>query len=654
MGNGGGWGLYYTNFWEYDPATNAWTQKSSFIGGQRGYMSGFAIGNKGYAGMGYNGNIGPSGTYFNDWFEYDPVTNLWTQMANLPGTPRGLAGGFEVGGKGYIGTGQSSGPALQDLWEYNPTTNSWIQKGNFAGIGRQDIDRAVFSIGTLAYWGTGTDGWNSLNDFWEYNPGSDIWTQKANFPSGTRFGATGFSICGMGYLGFGEDMPAYNDYNTFFTYNPTLNTWSTVASCPAIGRCDAPAFVINNRAYLGTGNNFSSGVLNDWWEFTPAGISTLTITSTSTTICSGNSVTLSVSGGNGYSWSNGNTSSSIIISPTSSSGYSVTDPGNSCSVNDSIFITVVNQPTVTITGNTSVCSGTPATLMASGGGSYSWNTGVTSSSIVILPTSSATYSVIAVSGMCSDTASSQVIVAVSPIAQIACSDTVCTGTMATLSASGGTFYSWNTGASTAVISFPVYVSSGYSVIVSDGICADTASCTVNVWPAVVANAGVDTTIAYGTTATLVASGGGSYLWSTGSVNDSIFISLTSPAIFCVTVTDIYNCSDADCITVNVEPIDCSLSRTGELFIPNAFSPNGDNENDFIKIYFGNYDCIESANCSIFNRWGEKVFASGEAPAIWDGKHKGKELDNGVFVYFIEVKFKDKTEKMLKGNISLIR
>src|SRR6266446_9212732 len=71
IGTGDNYPVFYTDFWEYDPATDIWTQKADFGGAGRGVAVGFSIGNKGYIGTGYNNIIGIT----KDFWEYDPVTN---------------------------------------------------------------------------------------------------------------------------------------------------------------------------------------------------------------------------------------------------------------------------------------------------------------------------------------------------------------------------------------------------------------------------------------------------------------------------------------------------------------------------------------------------------------------------------------------------
>ncbi len=95
-------------------------------------------------------------------------------------------------------------------------------------------------------------------------------------------------------------------------------------------------------------------------------------------------------------------------------------------------------------------------------------------------------------------------------------------------------------------------------------------------------------------------------------------------------------------------------ENNELFVPNAFSPNGDGVNDKLRV-LGNANKIEF---KVFDRWGEMVYSytGGEMPIGigWDGTYKGKVLDNAVFVYYANVVLPDGKELQMKGNVSLIR
>ena len=141
--NAGGVTIAYADFWEYDHATNTWTQKADFAGGNRYAAIGISIGNKGYAGCGLSSSFGQ----FNDWWEYNPVTNLWLQKAPLPGPPREGGSGFSMNGKGYAGLGYYS-----DWYEYDPVTGVWTPKAIFPGSPQY---APTFVIDTLGYVCTG-------------------------------------------------------------------------------------------------------------------------------------------------------------------------------------------------------------------------------------------------------------------------------------------------------------------------------------------------------------------------------------------------------------------------------------------------------------------------------------------------------------------
>ena len=88
--------------------------------------------------------------------------------------------------------------------------------------------------------------------------------------------------------------------------------------------------------------------------------------------------------------------------------------------------------------------------------------------------------------------------------------------------------------------------------------------------------------------------------------------------------------------------------------PTHFLPNGDNEDDALKIYYRNYDCIDALHLIIYDRWGEKVFETDNHLFEWSGMYKGKTLDTQVLAYSLYVKFTDGNILNRKGNFSLIR
>ncbi|HSZ26003.1 MAG TPA: PKD domain-containing protein, partial [Cytophagaceae bacterium] len=87
-----------------------------------------------------------------------------------------------------------------------------------------------------------------------------------------------------------------------------------------------------------------------------------------------------------------------------------------------------------------------------------------------------------------------------------------------------------------------------------------------------------------------------------------------------------------------------------MYVPNAFTPNGDGENDYAYLRTINSTKIDFR---IYNRWGEEVFHTNSLQEGWDGTYKGVKQTPQTFVFVAEVTFYDGTEKTLKGNITLI-
>ena len=129
--------------------------------------------------------------------------------------------------------------------------------------------------------------------------------------------------------------------------------------------------------------------------------------------------------------------------------------------------------------------------------------------------------------------------------------TVCLGNSATITATGGVFYQWNTGATTPSIVVTPNTTTTYTVTVTDNNgCSDSDNVTLNVGSAV-AGAGLDQTICFGESATLTASGGINYQWSNGATTQTINVSPNSTTTYIVTVTDPNGCTDTDEVVVNV-------------------------------------------------------------------------------------------------------
>ncbi len=256
-----------SDFWEFNSETNTWTQKANFGGGDRWGGIAFSIGSKGYAGIGANSQLK------NDFWEYDPPTNTWTQKTSYPGNGRLHCTAFMADNKGYVVGGSATstiGNETKELWEYDPLTDSWSQKTDFGGNVR---DRAIgFTIYDKGYVGTGYhyDGSNPVNynDFWQYDPATDSWIQIANFPGSQRSYGVGFSFGNKGFAGLGYASVPFTD---LWMYDPDTDSWSQMAAFPAVGRLGSTGLTIGNSAYVGLGYFISGGsnvvYLNDFWKY---------------------------------------------------------------------------------------------------------------------------------------------------------------------------------------------------------------------------------------------------------------------------------------------------------------------------------------------------------------------------------------------------
>lgn len=237
--------------------------------------------------------------------------------------------------------------------------------------------------------------------------------------------------------------------------------------------------------------------------------------------------------------------------------YSVTvmstnSTGNSVPVTQTISIG--SLPLVTAS-STTACSGSPATLIASGASTYVWSTGSTGASLTVNPTANTTYTVKGTSAVgCTNTAVASINVNPSPTVTVS-SATVCPGAIATLTATGASTYLWNTGAAGATFTANPMVTTPYTVGGTDANgCSSyiTAYVVISNTPAISVNSSI---ICAGVSTTLTASGVSTYQWNTGSTSASISVNPTITTVYTITGTS-PGCSvtGSKTTTVTVKPL----------------------------------------------------------------------------------------------------
>lgn len=444
----------------------------------------------------------------------------------------------------------------------------------------------------------------------------------------------------------GNTLLCTGDATTLSAVGGNSFSWSTGATSSSITLTPSTSASYTVVSYVG--NCSDTAIVNVQVSPPPVANSSGNIT-----VCTGTSATLTASGGGTYSWSTGATSTSITVAPTSSTAYTFTATIGSCTDTASASVTVLPIPTPTTAAtNTLICGGDAVTLAATGGTTYSWSTGSTAASIVVSPPASTTYSVTAGNGYCSATSTVSISVMPPPVASITGSQNICAGNAASLTATGGGTYAWSDGSTTAMIN-PVNAGT-YSVVVTIGSCTDTAVANVVVNPLPTATALSDVTIINGQSTQLTATGGLSYAWDNGMNGSAITVSPGATTVYCVTAFDANGCQDTACVTVTVE-----LCQ-GALYLPNAFSPNGDGDNDSLQIYYPLRLCLESLKLNIYNRWGEKVYETDDVDFRWDGFYNSSALKNTVvgghevYSYYMTVRLVDGQVFERKGNITLLR
>ncbi|MBI1837068.1 MAG: gliding motility-associated C-terminal domain-containing protein [Flavobacteriia bacterium] len=134
--------------------------------------------------------------------------------------------------------------------------------------------------------------------------------------------------------------------------------------------------------------------------------------------------------------------------------------------------------------------------------------------------------------------------------------------------------------------------------------------------------------------TLTVNGADSYVWLNDNSNgNSITVSPNQSQNYCV-IGEKNGCTDTICGFITVE------DKCGHITIPNSFTPNSDGINDFYLIAFDSIGCVSEFELLLFNRWGEVIFESNDPSAKWDGTYNNKIVTDGVFMCLVKVSYND--------------
>ncbi len=363
-----------------------------------------------------------------------------------------------------------------------------------------------------------------------------------------------------------------------YLWNPGGNTNSSITGLStgnySVTITDANGCIDTTSGTVGLNKTFSVNIKGD------------------DSICNGQTDTLAASGATTYTWSNGSTASSIIITPATSTLYYVIGTTGVCTDTIPHKVTIYKQLATSRIPNDTICPGTPVVLKVSlvGGKpayTYTWNNGVTNNSagpITVYPDSNTTYKVV-ITDACDYKASDSVKIIVR--------------------AKGNASFFAN----------PDTIAGGQTVIFN--------------------NTSKNTT---------------SYFWTFGDGSSStlgtpthIYTGTGSYEVILIGY-NVYGCADTAIEDVFITP---------EIIIPNVFTPNGDGRNETLIFTIGGATCF---HVDLYNRWGQIVYESGNMYGGWDGRIRqtGALASDGVYYYIINYCDAKNASHKLDGFVQLIR
>lgn len=401
--------------------------------------------------------------------------------------------------------------------------------------------------------------------------------------------------------------------NSNYTVNPLLNTNYTVST--SNGLC------------------FASNIVSVTVNPIQVGVSTAT-----NQICSGQTAVLSGTGASSFTWTPSSGSpvvgTNYQASPLINSSYTLAGNNANGCTNSTVFNLTVNPiPNISITTNTNIiCLGSTVTLTALGNGTYTWSTLSNSNVIVDSPSLTTTYSVLSSNSFNCLNSASIAITVNSFTPGISSSTSICLGSQAAITASGGAVnsYTWSNGITFFnVINVTPTVTTTYSVEAysSSNNCLGSNSITINVLqnPTVTASAS-RSVMCRNESNTITAIGASTYSWSSSETTNSIVINPTTASVLVYTVmgTASNNCSKSSTIAITVNlctGVDGQLSnQTNQVLIypnptQNAITIDIDAQND--QFSYALYSSIgQLIHTQKIENKHTKVDLSEQAPGIY--------------------------------------
>lgn len=676
------------DLWCYDPATNMWT----WVGGSNAVDQAGVYGTRGVPAAtnqpggrssmggapgwvdiygkfwmygGYGCAASTTMTYLSDLWRYDPATNMWTWMKGDPsimphgavggtqGTPspnntpggrhtfaiwKDLTGNFWVfGGIYYLPTYINSTGSLWRLHQVvPPPPPAPVYSSARPNIcaGEKDVTYTVQAIASATsyewlYTGTGVtfSGGNTTTlpsnnlTFSATATSGTLRVRAVNAGGNSAYSDTVITVTPVPIVNLGPDIDTCTGNNIVLRSSVAYNNnvtyaWSTSASASSLPVTQSGTYWLEvNDNGCKASDTIAVNIIDIIVDLGP-----------DRAVCdrdSGVVLTSTQPAGYHYLWSNGLSDTQMIAKYSGKHWLEVSF--NSCKKSDTVNIQFVPTPDIYIGRDSIICEQFPYEIgMEIPDALYSWSTGAKLPFIKVDKTG--TYVLEIDLNGCKVLDTVNITALPIPGINLGSNRDICEDQTIVLNGtfSGNSTYQWNTGETTASIS--VTKAGSYAVrVVSEHHCVGMDTILLTYFPKPVLEPTADTVVcdedplllkpAYIYTDSLT--------WSDGSTASSITISRGGTYV----VTAVNKCG-VDKDTIHVRQISC------DIWFPNAFTPNGDGKNDIFRA-LGNVNRVEGFVLSIYNRWGERVFYTGNKSEGWNGQHKGGEAPLGTYVYTLE-------------------
>jgi gliding motility-associated-like protein len=457
-----------------------------------------------------------------------------------------------------------------------------------------------------------------------------------------------------------------NQPNTTFLWSDGQTT-SNINVSPSIS---SAYNVVGSNVYGCSSNGI--GMVN----ITPSPV----LTYQDTSVCLGQSVTISVSpmtAGGTYLWNTGETTTSIQVTPTQNTAYTLIYTLNTCQSSVAVINVIIAPPFVLNASNVTICQGNTATIIASStlpGGVFTWGNGSTVSSALFSPQADTTVTFSYVLNGCTTSASATITVLELPDLSFNASQTEGCAPL-TISFStpflesslcswkiDGQEVSTNCGDLNYSFNNPNCYDISLTILGTNG-CSNTVSYTdlVCVYENPIANFYFNELANYQTSANVGFTNssenalqnwwnfgdGGTAINNNNPTHTYIYENATSFIVELIVESE-FGCRDS--IQKEV-----SFKEELNVYIPNTFTPDGIGLNEIWLPIFSTLVNEGNYECSVLNRYGEQIFYTNDYRKGWDGTYEGKKSQDGTYSYYIQYSgLGNAKSTILTGHINLLR